>query len=401
MTKFRILHSIADISRNRWDRCANPDHGESYNPFVSYDFLAALEDSNSVNTRSGWRSHHVELVGDDGEPLGVAPMYLKQHSQGEYVFDHGWAHALQRAGRSYYPKLQISVPFTPITGRRLLTHLTGAAGERAERLLAACCVSVTQKHRLSSAHITFMPESQWHLVGEQGWLLRMDRQYHWFNKGYGNFADFLAELPSRKRKNCKRERREALAAGIRVEWLRGKDVQEHHWDEFYRFYTDTGARKWGAPYLTRAFFSLVGASMGDHILLILCRRDRRYMAGALNFIGGDTLYGRNWGCTENHRFLHFETCYYQAIDFAIQHGLRRVEAGAQGQHKLARGYLPRPTFSAHWIADQDFRAAIAHFLEHERQEVCSEIAYAAGLTPFKETPDTDLQIESLARLAKN
>ena len=311
-------------------------------------------------------------------------MYLKNHSQGEYVFDYAWADAWHRAGGDYYPKLQCSVPFTPATGRRLLAK---DGSEDTERLLLGSCMQVADQMEISSVHLTFLPKHQWQLAAELGYLQRMDSQFHWHNPGYESFDDFLADLSSKKRKNLKRERREALSNGIEIDWLTGSDLTEEHWDAFYRFYVDTGSRKWGSPYLTRQFFSLVSETMAEDILLILCRRDGRYIAGALNFIGGDTLFGRNWGCIEDHRFLHFETCYYQAIDFAISRGLNKVEAGAQGGHKVARGYLPEATYSAHWIRDAGFRRAIADYLERERLHVQEGIDYVEERTPFKSSID--------------
>ena len=387
----RILHGIHEIDSADWDRCANPA-GATFNPFLSHAFFSALESSGSATERTGWQPFHLALeeVADtgDGPPqvklLGTVPMYVKGHSQGEYVFDHAWADAWHRAGHSYYPKLQASVPFTPATGRRLLA----ADGDpETERGLLAACAQICQQVELSSLHITFMDHDQWQLAGEAGYLQRMDQQFHWHNAGYRTFDDFLAELSAKKRKNLKRERRAALENGVSIEWVTGGDLTEAHWDAFYRFYLDTGSRKWGSPYLTRSFFSEIGRSLADHVLLILCRRNGQYIAGALNFIGGDTLYGRNWGCLEYHPFLHFETCYYQAIDFAIERGLKRVEAGAQGSHKVARGYLPEATYSAHWISDPGFRDAVARYLKDERRHVAADIDYVEQHTPFREGVD--------------
>ncbi len=374
----RILHGIDEIDAETWDRCANPP-GEPFNPFLTYSFLHALEASGSTTARTGWQPLHLALE-ERGSVLGVVPMYVKGHSQGEYVFDYAWADAWHRAGGKYYPKLQGSVPFTPATGRRLL----GAGGDaEIEQALLGACVQVADQVGVSSLHFTFMPERQWRLAGESGYLRRMDQQYHWHNPGYDTFEAFLADLSSKKRKNLRRERRDALAAGITVEWVTGADLTEAHWDDFYRFYMDTGSRKWGSPYLTREFFSRINDSMAEHTLLVMCSRDGRYIAGALNFIGGDALYGRNWGCLEDHRFLHFEACYYQAIDFAITHKLARVEAGAQGPHKVARGYLPQATYSAHWIRDPGLRAAVARFLSEERDHVQQDIDWIERHSPFK------------------
>jgi len=311
-------------------------------------------------------------------------MYLKSHSQGEYVFDHAWADAWHRAGGKYYPKLQIGIPFTPATGRRLLAR--DADPDTAAQLLAAC-IGVAGQLDVSSLHATFLTEPEWSLAATQGCLQRMDQQFHWHNRGYASFEAFLGDLAAKKRKNLKRERRDALAGGVEIEWVTGSDLRERHWDAFYHFYLDTGSRKWGSPYLTRDFFSRISATMPEDVLLILCRRDGRYVAGALNFIGSDTLYGRNWGCIEEHPFLHFEACYYQAIDFAIARGLQRVEAGAQGGHKIARGYLPTPTYSVHWIADTAFREAVANYLEEERRYVARDIEYLEAHGPFRSTLD--------------
>ena len=313
-------------------------------------------------------------------------MYLKSHSQGEYVFDYGWADAWQRAGGRYYPKLQSSIPFTPATGPRLLAL---NPNEKNINILLDACIGVAQKTQVSSMHMTFMPKNQWDYANQSGFLSRIDQQFHWHNAGYQDFDQFLSDLASKKRKNLKRERRDALANGITIEWATGDSLNEQHWDAFYHFYVDTGARKWGTPYLTRQFFSLIGQTMPEDILLILAKREDKYIAGALNFIGGDTLFGRNWGCIEDHRFLHFEVCYYQAIDFAIKHNLKKVEAGAQGSHKVARGYLPQATYSAHWISDPNFKDAVRRFLDEERQHVADDIAYIEHRSPF--SSNTDLE----------
>jgi predicted N-acyltransferase len=378
----RIVRSISEIDASAWNACANPGAPIADNPFLEHAFLAALENSGSATARTGWQPFHLVLEDAAGAILGVVPMYLKGHSRGEYVFDHAWADAWHRAGGSYYPKLQVSVPFTPATGRRLLARQDDNARDT-EQQLAAGCVEVARQAEVSSLHLTFLPEAQWRMLGDMGLLLRIDTQFHWHNHGYGSFDDFLASLTSKKRKNLNRERREIAESDIEIEWLTGSDLREQHWDAFFEFYTDTGNRKWGSPYLTRRFFSMVSQAMADRVLLILCRRGRRYIAGALNFIGSDTLYGRNWGCIEDHRFLHFETCYYQAIDFAISRGLAHVEAGAQGAHKVARGYLPQTTYSAHWIRDQGLRDAIARYLKDERRYVEADIDYIAAHTPFR------------------
>lgn len=380
----KICHSICDIDPVEWDRCAAGSG--AYNPFTSHAFLRALEQSGSVGRDTGWQPFHVAV--EDGENLlGVVPMYLKNHSQGEYVFDYAWADAWHRAGHNYYPKLQSSIPFTPATCPKLLC--ANGSLEHQELLLDAC-MQVAQQAKVSSLHMTFLPEAQWQQAADAGLLQRMDQQFHWHNAGYASFDDFLLQLASKKRKNLKRERREALADDITIEWLTGADLKEAHWDAFYRFYLDTGERKWGSPYLSREFFSLASASMGEDILLIMAKREGRYIAGALNFIGGETLFGRNWGCIEDHRFLHFEVCYYQAIDFAIARGLARVEAGAQGGHKVVRGYLPEATYSAHWIADPGFRDAVARFLEEERRYVAEDIAHVEERSPFNATIDLSM-----------
>ncbi len=380
-----ILHDIGTIDAAAWNRCANPASAE-YNPFLDHRFLRALEDSGSVSPNSGWQPFHLILSsGGVNAAAGVVPMYLKAHSRGEYVFDGGWAEAFYRAGGRYYPKLQISVPFTPAAGRRLLAGDDG--GSAVERQLLDAAIAVAQRIQVSSLHLTFLPEDQWRRAAEVGCLQRMDTQFHWCNEGYETFDDFVAALSSKKRKNIRRERREATAAGIDFEWLTG-DISESQWDAFYNFYMDTGSRKWGTPYLTRKFFSLIGETMAEQVLLIMCKRAGRYIAGAINFIGATTLFGRNWGCIEDHRFLHFETCYYQAIDFAIQHGLKRVEAGAQGAHKIARGYLPRPIYSAHWIGDPRLRAAVSDYLDGERRHVERDIAYVEQQhSPFRSDLD--------------
>ena len=377
----KVVDSLASVDAGLWDACANPE-GEPYNPFVSHAFLSALEESGSATRRTGWLPQHVLLEDGEGSLAGCMPMYLKNHSRGEYVFDYGWANAFENAGGRYYPKLQCSVPFTPATGPRLLTP-AGPGREATEDTLAAGAVEICRRHEASSLHITFLPERQWKRLGEVGLLQRTDQQFHWLNRGYTTFDDFLSDLSSRKRKMIRKERERARDNDVHVEWITGSDLTEDHWDAFFTFYMDTGARKWGSPYLTREFFSLVGERIADRILLVMARRDGRLIAGALNFIGGDALYGRNWGAIEHHPFLHFECCYYQAIEFAIEHGLARVEAGAQGEHKLARGYMPSRTYSAHWIANASFREAIADYLERERQHVDRDIQVLGEYAPFR------------------
>ena len=380
----RILQDIGAIDASAWNRCANPA-GAEYNPFLDHRFLHALEASGSVTADTGWQPFHVVLSPQDrdvDEAVGVVPMYLKSHSRGEFVFDAGWADAFYRAGGRYYPKLQVSIPFTPATGRRLLTAKVEDA-ETESQLLAAA-VTVAKQIEVSSVHLTFLPEAQWQRAVAAGCLQRVDTQFHWLNNNYATFDDFLAQLSSKKRKNIRRERRDALAGDITIEWLTGT-ITEAQWDAFYGFYLDTGSRKWGTPYLNREFFSRIGETMGESILLIMCKRAGRYIAGAINFIGGAALFGRNWGCIEDHRFLHFEACYYQAIDFAIARGLDRVEAGAQGAHKLARGYMPKPTYSAHWIRDPRLRDAVDRYLNDERRYVARDIAYVEERhSPFRQ-----------------
>ncbi|MBR0692849.1 GNAT family N-acetyltransferase [Bradyrhizobium lablabi] len=403
------VSDIGGIPAAEWDSCANPASDpasleqldtlaspdpasncptasrSSYNPFVSHAFLAAVEASGSACPRTGWGARHLVAKIDD-RIVGVVPCYLKSHSQGEYVFDRGWAEAYHRAGGSYYPKLQVSVPFTPATGPRLLIRNGldhGRIGSALARGLRALCNATDA----SSVHVTFAREAEANFLGAHGFLQRTDQQFHWHNEGYKTFDDFLATLNSRHRKAIKRERREALAAGITIHWLTGSDITEDAWDAFFEFYMETGSRKWGRPYLTRKFFSLIGESMSRDVLLVMARRKGRWIAGAINFIGSDTLFGRNWGAIEHHPFLHFEVCYYQAIDFAIQRGLKVVEAGAQGEHKLARGYQPQTTYSAHFIADPALRRAIDDYLKRERAYVAEVGRELSEAGPFRKTGD--------------
>ena len=392
----RMIRSLAEIDPASWDACANPAApGESvcedadsnyqeerFNPFITHAFLSACEASGSAIPRTGWGGAHILVEDAEGRLLAAAPCYLKSHSMGEYVFDQGWADAYERAGGRYYPKLQISVPFTPAPGRRLLV----AAGPRAEEARAALIAglrAIMEKTGASSAHVTFLTKTEWETLGAEGFLQRTNKQFHFFDKGYGDFEGFLNSLASRKRKAIRRERKDALSAGVEIEWATGKDLTKAHWDAFYAFYMDTGSRKWGTPYLTRKFFTLLSETMADRVLLIMAKREGRYIAGALNLIGDDALYGRNWGCNEEHPFLHFEVCYYQAIDFALSRGLRRVEAGAQGEHKLLRGYEPIETYSAHAIADPRLEKAVAQFLREERREMARVIEAYAEHTPFR------------------
>ena len=373
--------TIADIPAEDWDACANPSGGRPVDPFTTHRFLSALELSGSVGPRTGWDPRYLVATKAD-QIIGVAPLYVKSHSQGEYVFDHSWADALQRAGGQYYPKLQIAVPFTPATGRRFLTRI-GYETEALSALIQGT-VQLASDNGLSSMHITFCTEDEAIAGQSMGLLHRVGQQFHWENRGYGTFDDFLNDLSSRKRKAIRKEREQAQRFGGKIKSFTGDEIQPEHWDYFWRFYQDTGSRKWGSPYLTRQFFDIAHDTLRDDILLVLALSDDRPIAGALNFIGRETLFGRYWGCTEHHPCLHFELCYYQAIDYAIAHGLR-VEAGAQGEHKLARGYLPTPTHSLHWIANPSFRAAVSDFLDHERQLIDEEMEILTDYGPFKST----------------
>ncbi|MCQ1572536.1 GNAT family N-acetyltransferase [Neorhizobium galegae] len=382
----RIEKSFCAISETSWSRLSGTSKSSSsetpYNPFLSHAYLSALEESGSATAKTGWLGHHLLLEDDKGTLIGAVPGYLKSHSQGEYVFDHGWADAFERAGGRYYPKLQCTVPFTPASGPRLLVS-QGYDRDSTELTLAAGLQEVTRQLGISSAHVTFVADDQIAAFEEADYLHRTDKQFHFINEGYENHDAFLETLASRKRKALKKERRAALENGISIDWLTGKDLTEDIWDQFFEFYMDTGGRKWGRPYLTRKFYSLIGERMPEDILLVMAKRDGKYVAGAINFIGGDALYGRHWGCIEDHPFLHFEVCYHQAIDFALAKGLKRVEAGAQGEHKLARGYLPVTTHSMHYIAHAGLRRAIADYLEHEREDVEQMTEYLAEHSPFR------------------
>jgi uncharacterized protein len=405
-----VIDSLSEVEKADWDACANPKSGPdesgvaasvhpeseqtpcpagrdssydgAYNPFVSYDFLSALEQSKSVGGRTGWHVQHVLAKTSDGTLVAAAPAYLKSHSRGEYVFDSGWADAYMRAGGDYYPKLQIAVPFTPATGPRLLVR-DGLPAASVRRALAQGLMKFCGAAGASGVHVTFATEAEYRLMGELGYLQRTDQQFHFENQNYASFDDFLAALSSRKRKTLRRERQDALAGGVTVHWLTGSDLTEDIWDAFFNFYMETGSRKWGRPYLTREFYSLVGATMKDRILLVMAKRAGRWIAGAINFIGSHTLFGRHWGAIEHHPFLHFELCYYQAIDYAIAHKMPRVEAGAQGEHKISRGYMPTTTYSAHYIADPGLRRAIADYLVRERAYVAAAGDELSTLAPFR------------------
>lgn len=369
------LHrSIAEIAAGDWDACAGGG-----NPFVSHAFLLALEESGSTGGRSGWLAQHAALRAPDGTLLGCAPMYAKAHSQGEYVFDHGWADAYERAGGRYYPKLQVAAPFSPVPGPRLLTRPGIGVAPLAQGLAQACA-----QLDLSSVHVTFCTEAEWTTLGECGWLQRLGVQFHWQNAGYASFEEFLGALSSRKRKAIRRERRDAASSGFTLKTLRGHEITPKHWAAFHRFYRSTTDRKWGrSAYLTPRFWPLLGEALGDRVVLMVAERDGEPVAGALNLLGAEALYGRNWGAVVDAPFLHFELCYYRAIDFAIEHRLPRVEAGAQGEHKIQRGYLPAATYSAHWIAHPGLRRAVGQFLEHERPAMRQEIAALMTASPFR------------------
>src|SRR6266702_3418698 len=403
------LPSVSEIPAADWDACANPSRERPdldsldtlalpdaqqgpcagsacrSNPFVSHAFFSALEASGSACARTGWGPRHL-VARLDGAIAGIVPCYLKSHSQGEYVFDRGWADAYERAGGRYYPKLQASVPCTPATGPRLLIR-GDVDRERIATTLASGLMALCNATNASSVHVTFAREAEAKFLGAQGFLLRNDQQFHWHNDGYKSFDDFLGSLNSRHRKGIKRERREAVSAGITIHRLTGSDISEDAWDAFFAFYMETGSRKWGRPYLTRKFFSLIGESMSSDVMLVMARRNGRWIAGAINFVGSDTLFGRNWGAVEHHPFLHFEVCYYQAIEFAIERGLKTVEAGAQGEHKLARGYLPQTTYSAHYIADPDLRRAISDYLKRERAYVAEVGRELTEAGPFRKSAD--------------
>ncbi|MFW2589224.1 GNAT family N-acetyltransferase [Sagittula sp. SSi028] len=379
-----VVPSLSQIDPKAWDACACPEAaqgGPPADPFTTYRFLHALERSGSVGRGTGWEPHHL-TVEADGQIIAVAPMYAKGHSQGEYIFDHNWAHAYESAGGQYYPKMQMAVPFTPATGRRFLTRPGWeVAGQQA---LVQGAVQFAANNRLSSLHITFCTEAEAQAGAQMGLLPRITQQFHWHNRGYADFDGFLADLSSRKRKAIRKERAKAQGFGGVIRTLTGDDIQPAHWDAFWQFYQDTGSRKWGTPYLTRDFFEIVHDTMREDMALVLCERDGVPVAGALNFIGRDVLYGRYWGCIEDHPCLHFEACYYQAIDFAIAKGLSRVEAGAQGEHKLARGYLPAQTHSLHWLGDAGFADAVAKYLEAERRAIDEDIEIMTAYGPFKQ-----------------
>jgi len=381
----KVIDSLSDVEAAAWDACAGGG-----DPFVTHAFLSALEDSGSVADETGWAARHLTITDSEtGRLAAVAPFYVKNHSYGEYVFDWAWADAYSRAGGRYYPKAVCAIPFTPVTGRRLLVRRDAPEPMRSELAdaLAAGMTELAGQLNLSSVHVNFTCEEEWQRLGRAGFLLRIGEQFHWQNGGYQSFDDFLGRLTSRKRKAIVRERRQVAATGVALKTLSGSEISEGHWDAFYRFYRDTSDRKWGEAYLTREFFSLLGERMPQAVVLVLAQADGKTVAGALNLKGRDTLYGRYWGCRENYKFLHFEACYYQAIDYAIRHGLSRIEAGAQGPHKIQRGYLPNRTLSAHWIANPGFRGAVSHFLDGERRMVEAEINELAARSPYRGEPE--------------
>ncbi len=383
--------SIAGIKPEDWDACACPevaDGGRPYDPFTTYRFLRAIEDSGSVGERSGWQPRYLSAQ-QDGQVIAVAPLFAKHHSQGEYIFDHNFAQAFEQAGGRYYPKLQMAVPFTPATGRRFLTRPGFEVGGISALVQGA--MQIASDNELSSLHVTFCTQAEVLAGAKMGLLPRTSQQFHWCNDGYANFDAFLAQLSARKRKNIRKERVTAQAFGGEIVTLTGDQIEPHHWDYIWQFYQDTGGRKWGTPYLTRAFFDIAHETLRDDILLIVAQRDGVPIAGALNMIGRDTLYGRYWGCSEHHACLHFEVCYYQAIDYAIRHGLRLVEAGAQGEHKLARGYMPVATHSLHWFGDAGFRGAVANYLEAERNAIDEDIEILTSYGPFRKSNEEDHQ----------
>jgi predicted N-acyltransferase len=375
-----IRPSTASIPAAVWNRMAPGTAGHPDNPFLDHAFFLALEESGCATRKTGWDPSHILLSDAAGEPVGLMPLFLKYHSQGEYVFDHGWASAYERAGGSYYPKLQSSVPFTPVTAPKLLVPSHEPAVRRA---LLTAAETFARQHDISSIHATFVPEDEARIAQDAGWLIRHDTQFHWENQGFASFEDYLDTLSSRHRMNTRRERRDALADGLEIKWLTGSDLTEAAWDAFFAFYMDTGSRKWGRPYLNRRFFSLLSAAMANRVVLMLAYDGKTPIAGTLNLLGADTLYGRYWGSTREVPFLHFELCYYQSIDFAIAHGLKRVEAGAQGEHKLARGYSPRTTRSVHWIGHASLRHAVANFVAQERASVAHEQDVLNRHTPFR------------------
>jgi len=377
----KVHNRIGDIAHAQWDACAGSD-----NPFLSHAFLNALEMSGTVAPETGWAPQHLTIEDGRGQVIACAPLYVKSHSYGEYVFDWSWADAFRRSGKTYYPKAQCAIPFTPVTGSRLLVRPDGDAPTLRSALLGAM-LEITKRQGCSSLHVTFPTAEEWQHMGQMGMMQRVGQQFHWENDGYATFADFLATLSSRRRKDIRKEREKAQSHGLDLQALTGASITPAHWRAFHRFYLNTVDRKWAHAYLNEEFFQRMGAAMADRVLLTWAERDGKPVAGALNLIGSDTLFGRNWGCAEDHPFLHFELCYYMAIDFAIERGLKRVEAGAQGEHKIQRGYLPSPTYSAHWIEDARFRDAIARFLDQERDMVAEGMAQLSEHSPYRHDPE--------------
>ncbi|MGB0844950.1 MAG: GNAT family N-acetyltransferase [Alphaproteobacteria bacterium] len=375
-----VVQNLVEVDGAAWDACAGNE-----NPFVSYNFLFALEESKSAVVGNGWLGQHVLLKSADTEDLlGVVPLYLKNHSQGEYVFDHGWADAFERAGGQYYPKLQSCVPFSPVTGPRLMARKdTRFEASQIKNMLVRGMLEVGKRHGVSNLHVTFCENEDLPLFENEGFLPRYGHQYHWQNKGYSSFDDFLDELTSRKRKAIRKERKAVLDSGVELKTLTGDDLQTHNWDKFFEFYLDTGSRKWGQPYLTREFFDQIHQTMKDRIALVVGFDEGEMICGALNMVGSNTIFGRNWGCLESVKHLHFEACYYQAIEFAIEHKLAKVEAGAQGHHKLQRGYLPTLTYSAHYLYDKGFSGAVSDYLVRERGAVLEDLDLMRAESPFK------------------
>jgi predicted N-acyltransferase len=373
----RSVSGISKVDPTAWDACAG-----SNNPFLLHGFLQAMEESGSASAKAGWRPSHLLIENEAKELLAAAPLYIKSHSYGEYVFDWGWAEAWHNAGRDYYPKLQSAVPFTPATGRRLLVRPDQDAAALGG-ILGDAMIGIGERNELSSAHITFLTEEEARLLADRGWMLRIGEQYHWHNQGYKSFDDFLAALSSRKRKAIRKEREKANALEFKIHCLTGADLKPAHWDAFYRFYIDTSEKKWGQAYLTRDFFQRITGPLAERVMLVMAEQDGHWVAGALNFIGEDALFGRNWGSLGDFRFLHFEMCYYRAIDFAIERGLAKVEAGAQGEHKISRGYLPVPTYSVHWIREAPLRNAVAGFLEREKVAMLRQIEMQAEEGPYR------------------
>ena len=384
-----LTNSIKDITKNEWDICAGID-----NPFLSYDFMSSLEDSGSVSPETGWLPQHLLYRNSLKKLIGIVPLYLKGHSYGEYVFDWGWADAFERAGQKYFPKLLSAVPFTPVTCPKLFV-CPGENKQQVHSVLVNGLVSALTQLNVSSLHVNFSTEGDWNFLGESGFLKRLGIQYHWHNDNYASFEGFLANLSSRKRKAIRKERNAAAASGVKIRLLTGDEIKRRHWDAFYRFYVDTSDRKWGSAYLNREFFDILGERMADKVLLVMAEYDETLVGGALNFIGTDTLYGRNWGCLADFKFLHFEACYYRAIDFAIERGLSRVEAGAQGHHKLQRGYTPTLTYSNHYILDAQFREAVAEFLKREGRHVLLEKTELEKKSPFRKIEINDSQTDKI------